>query len=349
MNKQTIIRIINMKKSFQLVALLAVVLLGSCTGGKDKSAAEKVEEKPRVKLADVTARPVEQIQEYTATVEAEVKNNIAPSSPVRIDRIFVEVGDRVVKGQKLVQMDAANLKQKKLQLDNQRIEFQRMDELYKVGGASKSEWDASKMQLDVQETSYKNLLENTSLLSPVTGVVTARNYDNGDMYSGGQPVLTVEQITPVKLLINVSETYFTKVKKGAPVNVKLDVFGDEEFTGKISLVYPTIDPATRTFQVEIQLPNRDQKVRPGMFARATLNFGTQDNVVVPDLAIVKQAGSGDRYVYVYKDGKVSYNKVELGRRMGAEYELRSGVPDNSQVVVAGQARLINGTEVEVEK
>lgn len=338
-----------MKKSFQLVALLAVVLLGSCTGGKDKSAAEKVEEKPRVKLADVTARPVEQIQEYTATVEAEVKNNIAPSSPVRIDRIFVEVGDRVVKGQKLVQMDAANLKQKKLQLDNQRIEFQRMDELYKVGGASKSEWDASKMQLDVQETSYKNLLENTSLLSPVTGVVTARNYDNGDMYSGGQPVLTVEQITPVKLLINVSETYFTKVKKGAPVNVKLDVFGDEEFTGKISLVYPTIDPATRTFQVEIQLPNRDQKVRPGMFARATLNFGTQDNVVVPDLAIVKQAGSGDRYVYVYKDGKVSYNKVELGRRMGAEYELRSGVPDNSQVVVAGQARLINGTEVEVEK
>lgn len=340
---------INMKKSFQLVALLAVVLLGSCTGGKDKSATEKVEEKPRVKLADVTARPVEQIQEYTATVEAEVKNNIAPSSPVRIDRIYVEVGDRVVKGQKLVQMDAANLNQKRLQLDNQRIEFQRMDELYKVGGASKSEWDAAKMQLDVQETSYNNLLENTSLLSPVTGVVTARNYDNGDMYGGGEPVLTVEQITPVKLLINVSETYFTKVKKGAPVSVKLDVFGDEEFQGKVSLVYPTIDPATRTFQVEIQLPNRDQKVRPGMFARATLNFGTEDNVVVPDLAIVKQAGSGDRYVYVYKDGKVSYNKVELGRRMGAEYELRSGVPDNSQVVVAGQARLINGTEVEVEK
>lgn len=349
MNKQTIIRIINMKKSFQLVALLAVALLGSCTGEKEKSAAEKVEEKPRVKLADVTARPVEQIQEYTATVEAEVKNNIAPSSPVRIDKIFVEVGDRVVKGQRLVQMDAANLKQKKLQLDNQRIEFQRMDELYKVGGASKSEWDASKMQLDVQETSYNNLLENTSLLSPVTGVVTARNYDNGDMYSGGDPVLTVEQITPVKLLINVSETYFPKVKKGAPVSVKLDVFGDEEFEGKINLVYPTIDPATRTFQVEIQLPNRDQKVRPGMFARATLNFGTMNNVVVPDLAIVKQAGSGDRYVYVYKDGKVSYNKVELGRRMGAEYELRSGVPDNSQVVVAGQARLINGTEVEVEK
>ena len=316
-----------MKKRFQLIALLAVALLGACSGGKDKVAVEQVDEKPRVKLADVKARPVEQIHEYTATVEAEVKNNIAPSSPVRIDRILVEVGDRVSKGQKLVSMDEANLKQTKFQLDNQEIEFKRMDELYKVGGASKSEWDAAKMALDIKETAYRNLLENTALLSPINGVVTARNYDSGDMYSGGEPVLVVEQIMPVKLLINVSETYFTQVKKGAPVAVKLDVYGDEPFEGYISLVYPT--------------------VRPGMFARATLNFGTKNNVVVPDLAIVKQSGSGDRYVYVYKDGKVTYNKVELGRRMGAEYELISGVPDNSRVVIAGQTKLVNGMEVEI--
>ena len=337
-----------MKKGFQWMALLVVAMLGACSGGSDKAAAEKVDEKPRVKLAEVSSRPVEQIQEYTATVEAEVKNNIAPSSPVRIDRIFVEVGDRVSKGQKLVSMDAANLKQIKYQLDNQQIEFKRIDELYKVGGASKSEWDAAKMNLDIRETSYKNLLENTSLLSPINGVVTARNYDNGDMYSGGEPVLVVEQITPVKLYINVSEGYFTKVKKGAPVSVKADVYGDEEFEGKISLVYPTIDPATRTFPVEIQLVNRDQRVRPGMFARATLNFGTQDHVVVPDLAIVKRAGSGDRYVYVYKNGKVSYNKVELGRRMDTEYELISGVDNNSQVVIAGQSKLADGVEVEIQ-
>ena len=80
------------------------------------------------------------------------------------------------------------------------------------------------------------------------------------------------------------------------------MYGDEEFEGTINLVYPTIDPNTRTFPVEVRLTNRDQKVRPGMFARVTLNFGTQEHVVVPDLAIVKRAGSGDRYVYVYKDG-----------------------------------------------
>lgn len=339
-----------MKKSVQWMALLAMVLLGACSGTKEKenAAQQMVEDKPRVRLANVLARPVDQLQEYTATVEAEVKNNIAPASPVRIDRIAVEVGDRVSKGQKLVGMDAANLKQAKFQLDNQKIEFKRVDELYKVGGVSKSEWDAAKMALDVKQTAYDNLLENTSLLSPINGIVTARNYDNGDMYSGGDPVLVVEQITPVKLLINVSEGYFAKVKKGASVKVKVDVYSDEEFEGKISLVYPTIDPATRTFPVEIQLINRDQRVRPGMFARVILNFGTQNHVVVPDLAIVKRAGSGDRYVYVYQDGRVSYNKVELGRRMNTEYELLSGVENNAQVVVAGQSKLADGVAVEVE-
>ena len=318
-----------MRKYFQFVAWLVVTMLGACSGGTEsKEAADTaMEDKPVVRLASVTSRDVDQIEEYTATVE---------------------VGDHVSKGQKLVQMDAANLKQMKLQLENEETEFRRMDELYKVGGASKSEWDAAKTALDVRRTSYNNLLENTQLLSPIHGVVTARNFDNGDLYSSAStPVLVIEQITPVKLLINVSEPYFPKVTKGMIVKVKFDVYGDEEFEGKVSLVYPTIDAATHTFPVEVKLANTRQRIRPGMFGRVTVSFGTLRHVVVPDQAIVKRAGSGDRYVYVYKDGKVSYNKVELGRRMGTEYELISGVEDNSQVVVAGQTRLADGVEVAV--
>ena len=341
-----------MKKSFQMAALLVAAMLGSCSGGEEKkaetTAAETVIEKPTVKLATVTSRDVEQIGEFTATVEAEAKNNIAPTSPGRISRIFVEVGDYVRKGQKLVQMDAANLTQLKLQLDNQEKEFNRVDELYKVGGASKAEWDAAKTNLDVRRSSYENLLENTQLVSPLDGVVTARNFDNGDLYTSTQtPVLVVQQITPVKLMVNVSEPNFPKVTKGMAVKVKLDVYEGEEFEGKVSLVYPTIDAATHTFPVEITLANANKRVRPGMFARVTMNFGSKNHVVVPDMAIVKRAGSGDRYVYVYNNGKVSYNKVELGRRMGTEYELVSGVDNNSQVVIAGQTRLADGVEVEV--
>ena len=338
-----------MKKSFLMAAVVVAAMLGACSGGEKKGTeAAEVAEKPTVKLATVSSRDVEQLEEYTATVEAEAKNNIAPTSPGRISQIFVEVGDYVRKGQKLVQMDAANLTQLKLQLDNEEKEFNRVDELYKVGGASKSEWDAAKTSLDVRRTSYKNLLENTQLVSPLNGVVTARNFDNGDLYTSTQmPVLVVEQITPVKLMVNVSEPNFPKVSKGMPVSVKLDVYEDEEFEGKVSLVYPTINAATHTFPVEVTLTNNNQRVRPGMFARVTMNFGVKNHVVVPDMAVVKRAGSGDRFVYVYNDGKVSYNKVELGRRIGTEYELISGVDNNSQVVIAGQTRLTDGAEVEV--
>ena len=166
---------------------------------------------------------------------------------------------------------------------------------------------------------------------------------------GGNPILTIEQITPVKLLVHVSESFYTKVKKGMDVKVKLDVFGDQEFIGKVSLIYPTIDPATRTFPVEVKLANTDGKVRPGMFARATMDFGVKKHVVTPDLSVIKQSGSGDRYIYVYKDGKVTYNKVELGRQIGNKYEVISGISDGDEVVVAGQSRLTNGMEVEVEK
>ena len=341
-----------MKKSFQLAAVVFAAMLGACSGGEEKkaetTAAETVIEKPTVKLATVTSRDVEQLGEYTATVEAEAKNNIAPTAPGRISQIFVEVGDHVRKGQKLVQMDAANLTQLKLQLDNQETEFKRVDELYKVGGASKAEWDAAKTNLDVRKSAYNNLLENTQLVSPLNGVVTARNFDNGDLYTSTQmPVLVVEQIAPVKLMVNVSEPNFPKVSKGMPVTVKLDVYEGEAFEGKVSLVYPTIDAATHTFPVEITLANANQRVRPGMFARVTMNFGTKNHVVVPDMAVVKRAGSGDRFVYVFNNGKVSYNKVELGRRLGTEYELISGVENNAQVVIAGQTRLADGVEVEV--
>ena len=337
------------REMLKVIPLITLALLMSCSGEKKDAATDTHDEKVKVKIEQVSSQDVDQIADFTATVEANIKNNIAPQSPVRIAKLFAEVGDHVKEGQVLVKMDETNLQQAKIQLDNQEIEFNRIDELYKVGGASKSAWDAQKTQLDVSRASYKNLQENTQLLSPISGIITARNYDSGDMYSGGEPIYTVEQIRPVKLFVNVSESYFTDVKKGNEVDIKLDVYGDEVFKGKVSLVYPTIDASTRTFPVEIKIVNTDERVRPGMFARATMNFGTLNHVVAPDQAIVKQSGSGDRYIYVYKNGKVSYQKVELGRRMGNKYEIVSGVENGDHVVITGQNRLTNGMEVEIEK
>ncbi|MCP9611665.1 efflux RND transporter periplasmic adaptor subunit [Coprobacter tertius] len=331
---------------YGLLSLAFIASIISCTD-KNKTG-DEVDEKPLVRIEKVTSQDVPQSQDFTANVQANVVNNISPSVQMRIKDIKVEIGDRVNKGQVLVLLDKTSLIQQKTQLDNLQLEYDRLEELFKVGGASKQAVDQMKTQLDVARSSYENLSENTQLISPITGVVTARNYDNGDMY-GGNPILTIEQITPVKLLVHVSESFYTKVKKGMDVKVKLDVFGDQEFIGKVSLIYPTIDPATRTFPVEVKLANTDGKVRPGMFARATMDFGVKKHVVTPDLSVIKQSGSGDRYIYVYKDGKVTYNKVELGRQIGNKYEVISGISDGDEVVVAGQSRLTNGMEVEVEK
>ncbi len=334
-----------MKKNLTLIALAATALFCSC-GNSGTAETPQQEEKHKVKIAQVTTQEVPQFEEYATTVEAKVKNNIIPNSALRISRILVEVGDNVRKGQKLVELDASSLDQLKLQVENQEIDFKRIEELYKIGGESKAVYDNAKTQLEINKKALANKLENTVLTSPIDGVVSARNYDNGDIY-GSKPILVVEQISPVKMKINVSESRYAQTSKQQPVTLKFNSYGNEEFTGKIDIVYPTIDAATHTFPVEITLANKDCKVRPGMYGHVTVNYGSVSHVVVPDQAVVKQAGAGDYYVYTYENGKVTYNKVEIGRRIGDKYELLSGIENGSYVVVAGHTGLNNGKEVEV--
>ena len=333
--------------SMFVVAAVAMVSCGSKQTAKQE---EVVVATPKIEAQAVSSRMVSQEGYFTGTVEAQVVNNIAPQQPLRIKEIRVDVGDRVKKGQLLVTLDNSSLVQAKAQLDNAKKEYERTNELYEFGGASKSEWDSRRLQYEVAQTAYNNLVENTKLISPISGVVTARNYDKGDMY-GGQPVLVIAQIKPVKIMINVSEPYFAKVKKGMEVRVTLDAYGEEVFKGKIARVYPTINQATHTFQVEVLIPNANERVRPGMFARVTLPYGKKRRVVIPDQAVQKLLGSGDRFVYVYNpaDSTVRYSKVELGRRLDNEFEVISGVKSGEMLVTKGHMGITNGTKVELVK
>lgn len=327
------------------VATIAILMLTAC--GNKEQATEQAPEKIKVQVEKVNEREIDQLGTFTGTVESEVVNNIAPQTAMRIKKVFVEVGDHVVAGQKMAEMDAVNLNQRQLQMENDRAEFERVDELYKVGGISKSTWDARKLAYDVSKTAYENLLENTMLRSPIGGLVTKRNYDSGDMYSGAQPIYVVEQINPVKLIVNVSEVLFTKVSRGMHVEVLLDAFSGEAFDGVVIRIHPTIDPATRTFPVEIQIKNGNERILPGMFARATFNYGKQKRVMVPDRAILKQAGAADRYVYVCQDGEAHYRKVILGQLIGNEYEVLEGLSNNETVAITALSRLNNGTLIEI--
>lgn len=342
-----------MKTIFRMIMLAgAVIMTAGCGSSTSKKveAAEVAVVDPTVSVAEVFTQAVPQDAVYTSTVQPYAKNNIAPQSVNRISKIFVEIGDYVTKGQIVAEMDLIQLQQAELQMKNNEIEYNRLKGLYDAGGLSQSDLDAIELAYKVSKTQYENLLENSVLRSPINGVITARNYDVGDMYSMSAPLFTVEQIVPVKLLVGISESDYSKVKVGDPVTVVADALPGKAFYGKINRIYPTVDPATRTFTVEVKIENTYKTLRPGMFVRATINFGTNHNVVIPDVAVVKQQGSGERFVYVLNDDNtVTYQKVVLGRRMGAEYEVLEGLDNGDKVVVGGQIRLKDGIKVIVNE
>ena len=332
--------------------LVGGVCLASVACSSKKSAdaaAEQVVEvkKPNVTTAVVHIEDVDQQSVFTGNVEGYTVNNITPQQPRRITRLLVDVGDRVAAGQKVAELDNAALAQAKAQYENTKANYERSNELYQFGGESKANWEAMKTSYEVAKFTYENLLENTTLVSPISGVVTARNYDVGDM-CGGQPIFVVQKINPVKIMISVSESLYSYIKKGMAVTVEFDALPEQQFSAKVSRITPSIDASTRTFPVELVLANDKELVKPGMYARVTMNYGTRQNVVVPDVAVVKQLGSGNRYVYVYKqDGTVAYQKVEIGRRMGDKFEILSGVADGDVVVTSGHIALKDGIAVEV--
>lgn len=335
-----------------IIYVAAAVMAVSCGNNNSKTAEQPQAAEvrlPNVTIMAASYKDVPQSDVYTANVEAYAKNNIAPQSPSRIQKIYVEVGDFVRAGQIVAKMDEVSLNQSKLSMANDSLEYSRIKKLYEQGGVSKSDFDAMELKYNVTRSQYQNLLENTILRSPVSGVITARNYDQGDMY-GGSPIYVVEQITPVKLYVGISEMDYTRVKKNDTVTLTADALPGKTFTGRIARIYPTIDAATHTFTAEVNVANGERLLRPGMYARVTVNFGSNHSIVVPDDCVVKQQGSGVRSVFVLQaDNTVKEVVVTLGRHFGTESEILSGVAEGDKVVVKGQASLKNGSKVNVQE
>jgi membrane fusion protein, multidrug efflux system len=340
-----------MNKSIRTILLFSLALAAAGCGGKtsEKAAdAVKTDEATLINVATAVSQDVVQDESYSSTVEAYAVNNIAPQSSLRIQKINVEVGDYVSKGQILAEMDKVSTVQAKLKYANDSTELARIRSLYEEGGVSKSDYDSAVLACDVSKTTYENLLENSVLRSPISGVISARNYDKGDMYSMGSPIYVVQQITPVKLLVGISESDYTKVHKGDKVSITTDAIPGRTFEGKITLLYPTIDQTSHTFTAEVQVPNSDRALRPGMYAKVAVTFGVNHSVVVPDEAVVKQQGSGQRFVFVLQsDNTVKSVLVGIGRHVGDSYEILSGLSEGDVVATKGSANLRDGSKVKV--
>ena len=333
------------------LALLSAGLLASCSSSSSSKATEEqsADTVRLVEVAPAEMRALNLSEEFTAQLEAKVVNNITAQAGGRLKQLLVKVGDRVGAGQAVARMEATQAAQAQIQLADAKTNFARMDELYKVGGVSKAQWEQAKSAVDQAKLAYGNAAENTVLRSPISGFVTAKNYDNGHMTSPQLPVVVIQQIAPVKAVIGVSEQYYSYLKKGAAATLSVDALGEETFSGIVTNIFPTLDPVTHTVSTEIEIANKDLKLRPGMYARVHLDFGTKEALTVPDKAIVRQAGSGARYVYVFSGGKAVYRAVELGQQQGDLYEVVSGLNAGDQVIISAPSNLKNGLSVKLRK
>lgn len=346
-----------MKKVFSTIILASAAILAvSCANNSTKGSPAPGDASlmgpvgpTSVEVAVTRYDDVPQTEVYSTNVQAYVVNNVVPQTGSRIKKINAEVGDFVSKGQVLAEMDQSSLEQTRLKLENDEVELGRLKQLYEQGGLSKSDYESMVLAYNVSKSQYDNLLENTILRSPISGVITARNYDTGDMYAMSSPIYVVQQISPVKLLVGISETDYTKVKKGDSVKVEADALPGRVFEGKVNRIYPTIDPVTHTFTAEVVVSNSDRALRPGMYARVTVTFAVNHSIIIPDSAVVKMQGAGQKSVFVLNgDNTVSSRVITLGRHVGNnEYEVLSGLEEGEKVVSKGHTNLKTGEEVNV--
>lgn len=338
-----------MKKSLTML-MAAFALVGCASNSTENKQTTTPAEDPAVIVKTATAelQTVNVTETYTSEIKPYKENDITPAvAGLHISKIKVDVGDHVKKGQVLVVMDQTTLKQQELNLATTEDSYNRMKPVHEAGGVSDQQMIQLENQLNLQREVVENLRKNSTILSPISGIVTARNFESGDLFAQ-MPILHIMQINKLKVMANVSEQYYTSVKVGQPVSIEVDIFPGEVFEGKVSRINPALDAATRTFGVEITIPNGKERLRPGMYARATFSMGERENVMIPDQALQKQTGSSERYVYVIKDGVAEYRFVKDGRRVGDKIEILEGLTAGEQVATTSFTRLISGKKVEVK-
>lgn len=336
---------------------LAMALLAGCTSKKEENQkAETVEAVP-VKVMKLQKRNIAKTLDYTATLQADEQVYYAPAATGRIGKIYVEVGDRIKKGELLVEMDQTNLHQAKVQLKKLETEYNRAVKLNETGSISKQAYDAAVTSYEVAKSNYDFLKENTKMLAPFDGIVTGKYFENGELYTGSPAggaakpsIIAIEKINPLKAYVNLSEQYFLSVKKGMKVELRSNIYPDRVFEGTVSIVYPTIDPASRTFTVEVKIPNSDEALRPGMYGTVNFFIGETETLVVPALAVLKLQGANSRYVFLNENGKAKRVGVTLGRRFDDQVEISAdGIREGDELVVVGQGKLVDGKAIAVQR
>ncbi len=333
-----------MNRLFKCVAVLTGVnSLVACTKETTDAEVEKIEQ---VAVQKIEMKQIDRVIELPTTLQGYETMNISSTVSGIIDHIFVEVGDKVSKGQLLVRMDPTQYTTYKLQYANLGVEMGRMEALKEAGSISQQAYDQTKVQYDQLGETLALYEKNTFVKAEYAGVISAKNFENGELCAG-QPILTLTQINVLKAYINIPEAYFPKLKVGMPLTLVSDIYPDKVFSATVEIVYPTIDASSHTFTIKVKIPNASELLRPGMYVKTTIPVGKASTLVVPYQAVLKLIGSNNRYIFIKDGDKARRVDVELGQRFDKYVEIIGDVKEGDEIVTMGQSRLIDGCTIAV--
>ncbi len=334
-------------KKIVLMMAAAVCLIGC--GKKDAQAtpqeAERVEVVSCMTLQD---QEIERVFTVSTNLQGYLTQNVAPSLTGKIEHIYVEVGDEVKAGDMLVRMDQNQYLTQKIQLANLEVEMGRLEALLETGSVSQQTYDQTKVGYDQLKQNLSFLETNTYVKAPFDGVISAKTYEDGELY-GGQPIVVLTQVKKLKALIAVPEKYYPLIQEGMKLTVKSEVYPEETFPATIEVVYPTIDAASHTFQCKIVIPNASEKLRAGMYVTTTLGLGKENTIVVPYQSVEKLIGSNERFVFINENGYAKRVSVKLGQRFDEQIEIIAPeIHAGVEYIYKGQSKLVDGVKIEVK-
>ncbi len=354
----------------------------------DKSASAN-KKKKKTDIVPVSVTPIvkgsiEESISYFGNVEAKYSIPIYPKTPERVEKFFVDDGDYVKKGQKLIQINndqlkysvnqaKAGFKSAKSQYKNTLQEYRRTKTLFEENAISKSQYDQIKTQKEMGANSVNQaeaalntankMLNDALVTAPISGYVSNRNFDDGDMASPQQPLLRISQMDMVKVITEISERDILKVKIGMKARIKVNAFQNEVFYGKINRISPVIDLKTRTVKVIIVVNNSDLKLKPGMFSKVNIITNSEDNGFVLNKNYILEKtetvmNSDDlrdktiekRYfVFTVKDDIAIRKEVTIGLKSKYKYEIVSGLEGNELIITKGLSNVVDSSLVKVVK
>ncbi len=333
-----------MKKIF--IYSMAVLTLISC-GKKESVTSEEKERVEQVRTTILQPREIEREISVSTNLQGYLTQNVAPSLQGKIEHIYCEVGDHKSAGSDLVRMDQTQYKTTKISLANLETEKNRVEMLLQSGSATQQQLDQITTQYNSTKEQLEFLQTNTYVKAPFSGVISAKNYEDGELYAG-QPIVILTQIDKLKALVAIPETYFPKFKSGMKLSLTSEIYPDQTFPATVEIVYPTIDPASHTFQCKIVIPNSRNLLRPGMYVTTTIGLGKANALVIPYQAVEKLVGANDRYVFIVENGCAKRVSVTLGQRFDQDIEIIAPeIVPGVEVVTTGQHKLVDGVKVNV--